>query len=59
MLRILWRFGVLLLVVVGCCGVVVAYDMVVGMFAEVRQPYQRARSPGSVVVGRSVWCGGR
>ena len=33
MLRILWRFGNLLLVVVGCCGVVVAYDMVVGMFA--------------------------
>ena len=33
MLRIRWRFGVLLLVVVGCCGVVVAYGVVVGMFA--------------------------
>ena len=33
MLRILWRFGVLLLVVVGCCGVVVACGVVVGMFA--------------------------
>ena len=33
MLSILWWFGVLLLVVVGCCGVVVAYGVVVGMFA--------------------------
>ncbi len=25
----------------------------------VRQPYQSARSPGIVVVGHGVWCGGR
>ena len=32
MLRLLWRVGIFLLVV-GCCGVVVAYGVVVGMFA--------------------------